>query len=119
MAYLIELPTFQDERGALTVVEKILPFEIKRFYYIYDVTSKRGGHRHRKTKQVLLCLGGSCEIYVNNGNVEHTYLLDSHNQCLFLEAEDWHTMDNFSKGAILMVFASEFYDVADYIDEPY
>jgi len=119
MAKLITLPTFKDERGSLTVVEKLLPFEIKRFYYIYDTTTKRGGHRHKKTIQALICLGGSCEIYINNGNKKEIILLDSPDKCLILDPKDWHTMDNFSSGAILLVFASEHYDISDYIDEEY
>ncbi|WP_107791158.1 sugar 3,4-ketoisomerase [Campylobacter concisus] len=119
MAYIIDPPTFKDERGWLTVMEKLLPFEIKRFYCIYDVTQKRGGHRHKKTIQALICVGGSCEIYVNDGLKKETFLLDSPSKCLLLEPEDWHTMDNFSKGSTLLVFASEFYDKDDYIDEEY
>lgn len=119
MAYIITLPTFKDERGNLTVVEKVIPFEIKRFYYIYDATNKRGGHRHKKTIQALISLGGSCEIYVNNGDNEETFLLDIPNKCLILDPKDWHTMDNFSKGSTLLVFSSEFYDINDYIDERY
>ena len=119
MAYIITLPTFCDERGSLTVVEKLLPFDIKRFYYIYDVSSKRGGHRHKKTIQALISLGGSCEIYVHDGVKEEIFLLDSPSQCLILDPKDWHTMDNFSKGSILLVFSSEFYDKNDYIDKEY
>ena len=33
MAHIINLPTFKDERGSLTVVEKILPFEISTFCF--------------------------------------------------------------------------------------
>lgn len=119
MAYFIELPTFGDERGKLTIIEDILPFEIKRFYYVYDVTSKRGGHRHHKTVQALVCLGGSCEVYVNNGQKEETYMLDNASKCLIVKPEDWHTMDNFTTGSSLLVFASQYYDVNDYIDEEY
>jgi len=119
MAHILDLPTFQDNRGDLTVVEKILPFEIKRFYYIYNVTSIRGGHRHYKTRQALICLGGSCEIYVNDGEKEQIYMLDDPSKCLIVEAKDWHTMDKFTKNATLLVFASEFYNVNDYIDEAY
>lgn len=119
MAYIIDLPTRTDKRGSLTVVEKILPFEVKRFYYIYDASSKRGGHRHKKTTQALISLGGSCEIYVNNGEKEEVFLLDTSNKCLILNPEDWHTMDKFSKGSTLLVFSSEFYDMNDYIDEKY
>jgi len=119
MAKMIELPTFTDERGILTVVEKILPFEIKRFYYIYNVSNKRGGHRHKKTAQALICLGGSCEVYVHDGEEENSYFLDDPKKCLLLDPKDWHTMDKFSENATLLVFASEYYDLNDYIDERY
>lgn len=119
MAYTINLPTFGDDRGSLTVVEEQLPFEIKRFYYIYDVTNQRGGHRHKKTIQALICLGGSCEVYVDNGEKKETILLDSPSKCLILDPKDWHTMDRFTLGSTLLVFSSEFYDKDDYIDEGY
>ena len=119
MAYIIDLPVFGDKRGTLTVVEKLLPFEIKRFYYIYNVTSKRGGHRHKKTIQALISLGGSCDIYTNNGKKEQIFFLDTPNKCLILDPNDWHTMDNFSEGSILLVLSSEFYDKEDYIDRKY
>lgn len=119
MAYIIDLPTCKDERGGLTVMEKLLPFEIKRFYCIYDVTQKRGGHRHKKTIQALICLDGSCEVYVNDGQKKEIFLLDSPSKCLLLKPEDWHTMDKFTKGSTLLVFASEFYNKDDYISEEY
>ncbi len=43
MALLIKIPTFSDSRGKLTTIDKILPFDIKRVYYIYDATGERGG----------------------------------------------------------------------------
>ena len=58
MPKLIHLPTFSDNRGQLTVIEKILPFDIKRVYYIYQTGGKKGAtiatklHRH-----LLLFLG--------------------------------------------------------------
>ncbi len=35
MAYIINLTTRSDKRGNLTVIEKEIPFEIKRIFYIY------------------------------------------------------------------------------------
>jgi len=119
MAYLIDLPTYKDITGNLTVAEKLIPFEIKRFYYIYDVNSKRGGHRHKKTIQAFICLGGKCEIYLNDGKNEDTIVLDKPTKCLIVEKEDWHTMDKFSKGSILLVLSSEHYNKNDYINEKY
>jgi hypothetical protein len=120
MAHIIDLKTFTDKRGNLTVVEKVLPFDIKRVFYIYGVDdSKRGGHRHHKTVQAAICIKGSCKIYNNNNIKEEVFELNSPNKCLILQPEDWHTMYDFSEDAILMVFASEYFDSADYIFEPY
>jgi hypothetical protein len=120
MAELVDLKTFTDKRGNLTVIERIIPFDVKRIFYIYGVDkSIRGGHRHKKTVQAAICLKGSCRIYNNNGVEEEYYYLDQPNKCLILEPKDWHTMDEFSEDAILMVLASEYFDANDYIFEPY
>ena len=120
MAVLIKIPTYTDSRGKLTVVEKLLPFKIKRVYYIYDViNSERGGHRHKKTIQALICINGSCEVYCYDGYKKNNYLLDSPNKCLMVNPQDYHIMRNFSQDAILLVLASEYFEKQDYIDEPY
>lgn len=120
MAYQIDLKTFTDKRGNLTVIEKVVPFEIKRIFYIYGVDdSIRGGHRHHKTIQAAICLQGTCHIHNNNSKEKQLFILDQPNKCLVLEPQDWHTMDHFSPDAILMVLASEFFDEKDYIFEPY
>jgi tellurite resistance-related uncharacterized protein len=121
MAYLINLKTFSDNRGNLTVIEdKELPFKIKRVFYIYGVDdSVRGGHRHKTTIQALVVLQGSCEIYNNDKNHEQYFTLNHPSQCLILEPQDWHNMYNFSPDCILQVFASEYFSESDYIWEAY
>jgi dTDP-4-dehydrorhamnose 3,5-epimerase-like enzyme len=122
MAEIINLKTFTDKRGNLTVLEKVLPFEIKRVFYIYGVdNSVRGHHRHRKTLQAAVAIQGSCSISNKSGHQQPVmeFLLDSPSRCLLLQPDDYHWMHNFSKDCILMVFASEFFDEHDYIFEEY
>ena len=120
MAEIIALTSFSDNRGSLTVVENILPFPIKRVFYIYNVDdSVRGNHRHDKTIQAAFCLSGSCVIHNNDGKKREEFLLDSPDKCLLLYPEDFHSMSGFSPNAILMVLASEPFAPADYIFEPY
>jgi len=120
MAYIVDLKTFTDKRGNLTVIENSLPFQIKRVFYIYGVDrSERGGHRHHKTIQAAVCIKGRCKIFNNNGVKAEVFSLDKPSRCLILECKDWHKMYNFSKNAILMVFASEYFDENDYIYEGY
>ena len=67
MTQIIEFITHSDPRGSLTVIEKRVPFDIKRVFYIYDVEdSKRGFHRHKKTRQLAICIKGSCDIIIEN-----------------------------------------------------
>lgn len=120
MAEIIDLKTFTDVRGNLTVIEKIIPFTIKRIFYIYGVDdSKRGGHRHHETIQLAICIQGACTIYCNNGTTENICQLDKPNKSLLIMPEDWHTMYDFSQDSILMVLASHYYNETDYIFEPY
>ena len=120
MAYKIDLETHTDKRGNLTVIEKVLPFDIKRIFYIYGVDeSVRGGHRHHKTVQAAICIQGECKIYNNNGTSEQLFHLNKPSLCVVLTPTDWHKMFDFSRNAILMVLASELFDQNDYIFEKY
>ena len=120
MPNLINLSTFTDTRGNLTVIEKILPFDIKRVFYIYGVNnSSRGNHRHKKTIQAAIAIQGSCEIFIQQKEKDQVFNLDTPSKCLILNPEDYHWMDNFSTDCILMVFASEYFEKNDYIYEKY
>ena len=122
MAYLVKLNTHKNLKGDLTVIEKNIPFEIKRVYYIYNVDhSIRGKHRHKKTIQAAVCICGSCTISCQSApdqDFKH-YKLSNPEKLLIINPEDYHTMSKFSENAILLVLASEFYDIKDYIDEKY
>ena len=122
MAKLIELSTHSDLRGSLTVIEKNLPFDIKRIYYIYNTdNSTRGGHRHKKTIQAAVCVSGSCKISCQSGKNQEfiDFNLSKPNQLLIINPEDYHTMSEFSDNSVLLVLASENYNINDYIDEEY
>ncbi len=118
MANMISIPTFVDSRGSLSVIEKILPFDIKRVYYIYNVDcSERGFHAHKKTIQALVTVSGSCHVIVQKGDNKERFVLENPNKCLILEPEDFHWMLNFSENTVLLVLASEEFDKNDYVYE--
>ena len=121
MAYYLDFETHTDGRGHLTVIEKEIPFDIKRVFYVYGVSEEetRGRHRHYKTIHALICLQGSCEVYVDDGVNKEVFVLDAPDKGLILLPEDWHAMYNFSKDALLLALASEYYDPAEYIPEEY
>jgi hypothetical protein len=112
MANLIDLKTVSDNRGDLTVIDRILPFDIKRVYYIYNTNENcRGGHKHKKNVQALVSVHGSCNVICG----EKTFNLDSPNKCLILEPDDFHHMCDFENNCVLLVLSSEHFDEKDYI----
>ena len=112
---IITLPTISDERGCLTILEREIEFPIKRIFWIYGADGeKRGGHRHKVTKQALIAINGEVSINIRKNNDEINLRLNQPSKCLILEPEDWHTME-FQKGSILLVAASHFFNKNDYI----
>ena len=104
--------------GSLSFVEKeIIPFSIKRVYYLYDVpfNGERGGHAHKDLFQVLIALNGSFELLLDDGSNTKKILLDSPNIGLYIPNGIWREMNNFSKNSVCLVLASEDYDENDYI----
>lgn len=118
MAECFTIPTHADSRGKLTVLEKLLPFNIKRVYWMYELNDlSRGGHRHKITHQALICLNGQCKIRVINKKHEQVFEMNQPNQCLYLAPEDWHELYDFKNNPIILLLASEEYDKNDYITD--
>ncbi|MBI3532725.1 MAG: FdtA/QdtA family cupin domain-containing protein [Burkholderiales bacterium] len=116
---VLNLPTFADPRGSLTVLEGVLPFTVVRTYWIYGADEQtRGGHRHTRTRQALIAVSGTVSIYMNDGVTTDTVELNHPSKCLLVEPKDWHTM-TFGPGSVLLVMSSHSYDRSEYIDTPY
>lgn len=115
----IELPIIPDMRGTLSYaeVQQHLPFAPKRYFLVYDVPSReiRGEHAHRRLRQFLVCIRGSCAILVDNGMVKEEYVLDSPAVGLSVPAMVWSVQYKYSQDAMLLVLASDEYDAEDYI----
>ena len=116
---IISIPKIIDEkgRGKLSVIEKsIIPFEIKRVYYLYDVPSDafRGGHAHKDLYQFMIPLSGSFEVSIDDGFNSKKIMLNKPDQGLLIPSGIWREMDNFSAGSVCLVLASEVYDESDY-----
>jgi hypothetical protein len=116
---LIEFPTIEQFEGCLTFLEgaRLVPFEIKRVYYIYSVPlgAMRSGHAHRNLKQVLVPVAGSFNVVLDNGSRKETITLAQPRVGLSVSKMVWRRIEAFSSGAVCVVLASTHYDEADYI----
>lgn len=118
---VVDLPKIVDSRGNLTVAELAhdVPLDIRRVYWIYDVPAgeSRGGHAHRKCRELIVAVSGSFDVTLDNGQERQTFHLNHPYQGLIVETGIWRTLDDFSSGAVCLVLASEPFEEDDYIRE--
>ncbi len=117
---LIQIPKIIDPegRGNLSVIEKdLLPYDIQRVYYLYDVPgdSSRGGHAHKEQLEFLVALNGSFDVILDDGRSKRTFTLNRPYRGLLIPTGIWRELVNFTSGAICLVMSSGEFDEADYI----
>lgn len=116
---LHRLPRVADIRGSLTVGEfdRSIPFTAKRYFMVFDVPSveTRGEHAHRECHQFLICVRGSCAVVADDGINLQEFLLDRQDLGIHLPPMVWGIQYKYSVDAVLLVFASHYYDSTDYI----
>jgi acetyltransferase-like isoleucine patch superfamily enzyme len=108
-----------DIRGSLRVGEfdRDIPFLSRRYFIVFDVPSMetRGEHAHRECHQFLICVRGSCSVVADDGFNRQEFLLDEPDVGIHLSPMVWGIQYKYSPDAVLLVFASDYYDGADYI----
>ena len=116
---LIELGKNHHANGNLTVVEngKLIPFDIKRVFYIYDVPGgeERGGHSHKKLQQVIVAISGAFDVLLDDGVNQRSVTLNRPYQGLLVAPGVWSKQHNFSSGSVCLVLASDHYCEEDYV----
>ncbi|WP_103327351.1 sugar 3,4-ketoisomerase [Bacteroidetes bacterium endosymbiont of Geopemphigus sp.] len=113
---LIELSNFSD--GVIRLEnKKDIPFEMKRIYYLYELSTGqiRGAHAHKKLQQLMIALKGSFDVILDNGEKKKVFHLDHAGYGLLIEPGIWHEMKNFSFDTVCLILASMKYNENDYI----
>lgn len=120
--YIIELDRHHSNRkGDISVVENedVVPFDIERIYYLYDVPGgvSRGGHAHRQLYQLIVAVSGCFTVTLDDGEQKKSFVLNRPYNGLLVKPGIWRTLDDFSSGSVCLVLASEKYNEEDYIRE--
>lgn len=119
---LIEFKKIGDSTvGYISVaeVEEYVPFEIKRVYWTYYTPDhvQRGGHAHKKLKQILIAVSGNLEIILKDKQEnKYVFELNKPNEGLYVPEGYWRDI-SFSNNAVLLCIASEVFNEDDYIRE--
>ncbi len=108
-----------DLRGSLSAGEfgREIPFLPKRYFLVFDVPTAetRGEHAHVECHQFLVGVRGSVNVVADDGTNREEFLLDRPDIGVYLPPMTWGIQYRYSSDAALLVFASHYYDAADYI----
>lgn len=117
--YVIDIPQISDPRGNLSYLDSkgILPFEIQRVFWTYNVPSgeRRGGHAYKTQTEVIIALSGAVDIItLDRTNSKVVFRLDRPNKALLLPALTWRRMEYFSGNAFCLHLSDSKFNDHDY-----
>lgn len=119
----ILLPEVQDPQGNLCYAQydTPLPFQPARAYFVREIPADavRGGHSHRRNREVIFCLQGACTLwlYDRNGR-EKRFRLEHPARGVYIPTGWWVELGEYAEGSLTLVLASLPYSEKDYIRSP-
>ena len=114
---LVDIPTFTDRRGAITVLDKELPFEVKRIFWLHHISKgeERGAHALLEGTEIMIAVHGSFEIDLDDGENVCTIPLDNPSKGLIIKPGIWFKIHSYKDNGVSLIFADEEYSRDKYI----
>jgi dTDP-4-dehydrorhamnose 3,5-epimerase-like enzyme len=102
--------------GNISTFEPLFGY-YNRVYFVYGAKKGviRGHHAHKRLEQLLVCVFGTIEVTLFDGENELVYILDDPTKTLKVESMVWRTIKWLKDDSVLFVLATEQYDEMDYI----
>lgn len=117
---LLACPSHVDGRGVLTPVTFAdHGFDVVRAFVVTAPEgTERGGHGHRRGRQILMRVRGEIHVELVSGGQRARVVLDAATPALLVEAGIWSRQAYAGPDAALVVFCDTAYDPTDYFDAP-
>ena len=108
---LVNIPTFTDERGAISVMDKELPFEVKRVFWLHHIAEgkDRGAHALLESEEIMVAVHGSFLVDLDDTINKTSILLDNPNKGLMIRPGIWFRTHSYKDDGVSLILASEEY----------
>ena len=108
---LIEVPTFIDDRGAICVMDKELPFNVKRVFWLHHIQDGkgRGAHALLEGIEVMVAVHGSFVVELDDGNEVCSVILDDPSKGLIIRPGIWFITHSYKDDGVSLILADEAY----------
>ena len=108
---LIDIATFTDERGAISVIDKDLPFEVKRVFWLHHIQEgkDRGAHALLEGMEIMIAVHGSFVVDLDDGINKTSVLLNDPSKGLIIRPGVWFRTHGYKEDGISLILADEEY----------
>lgn len=120
---LVDIPTFTDERGAISVMDKELPFDVKRVFWLHHIQEgkDRGAHALLDSSEIMVAIHGSFVVDLDDTLTKTSLLLDDPSKGLMIRPGIWFRTHSYKNDGVSLILASDEYarDKYTYVYEEY
>lgn len=108
---IIDVPTFTDERGSISVMDKELPFDVKRVFWLHYIAQgkDRGAHALLSSSEIMIAVHGSFVVDLDDIQNKKSILLDSPHKGLIIRPGIWFRTHSYKDDGVSLVLAEEEY----------
>ena len=109
---LIDIATFTDERGAISVIDKELPFQVKRVFWLHHIAEgkDRGAHALLEGMEIMVAVHGSFVVDLDDGTEKASVLLDNPSRGLIIRPGVWFRTHSYNEEGVSLILADEEYN---------
>jgi len=108
---LVNVPTFTDERGSISVMDKELPFQVKRVFWLHHIVEgkDRGAHALLESNEIIIAVHGSFVVDLDDTVNKVSILLDDQSKGLIIRPGVWFRTHSYKDDGVSLILASEEY----------
>lgn len=113
---LIDVPTFTDDRGTLSALDKELPFQVKRIFWLYNINDgkERGAHALLESTEIMIAIHGSFDVLLDDGKNRKVITLNDAGKGLLIRPGIWFKTSDYVNDGISLILASDEYSRGEY-----
>ena len=108
---LIDVPTFTDERGAISVLDKELPFVVRRVFWLHHILEgkDRGAHALLDSSEIMVAVHGSFVVDLDDTESKTSILLDNPGKGLMIRPGVWFRTHSYKEDGVSLILAEDEY----------
>lgn len=108
---LIDIPSFTDERGSISVMDNELPFQVKRVFWLHHIKDgkDRGAHALLDSSEIMVAVHGSFIVDLDDTEIKTSVLLDDPSKGLMIKPGVWFRTHSYKEDGVSLVLAEEEY----------